>query len=160
MLNISGMNESFRERAQQTRALLESDSTAFVLVTGPMPERLDEALYFYELLLQHRLRVAAVVVNRVHSPPAPGMWEQLAPLPPALRAKFEQTLKEHEQLARQDALGVERLRRAVGQTPVILVPRFEVDVHDLAGLYETSRWLWGDVRFDEAGARRLAGLSK
>jgi anion-transporting ArsA/GET3 family ATPase len=160
MLSISGMNETFRERAQQTRALLEADSTAFVLVTGPMPERLDEALYFYELLNEHRMRIAAVVVNRVHPPPAPDLRAQLGLLEPLLRTKFEKTLNENEHLASQDAKGIERLRRAVGETPVILVPRFERDVHDLAGLYEVSRWLWGDVRFDEAGARRLAGLSK
>jgi anion-transporting ArsA/GET3 family ATPase len=160
MVNISGMNESFRERAQQTRALLESESTAFVLVTGPMQERLDEAVYFFELLRQHRMRVAAIVVNRVHAPPAAGLWEQVALLPTDLREKLTLTLEENEELARQDALGVERLRGVVGDTPIVLVPRFEADVHDLKGLYETSRWLWGDVRFDEEAARLLAHRSK
>lgn len=160
MLNLSGMNDAFRERAHQTRALLESDSTAFVLVTGPMPERLDEALYFYELLHEHRMQVAAVVVNRVHPPPAESLWADAAKQPESLRGRLEQTLKEHEHLARQDALGIERLRARVGDTPVILVPRFDKEVHDLAGLYETSRWLWGDEHFDEAGARRLLVGSK
>jgi hypothetical protein len=46
----------------------------------------------------------------------------------------------------------------VGTTPVVLVPRFDGEVHDLASLYETSHWLWGDAVVDETGARRLAGL--
>jgi len=144
MLNISGMNESFRERARQTRALLEADTTAFVLVASPRPERLDEALYFHELLLENHMKVAAIVANRVHLPPPPHLWEQLTQVPQPLRAKLEKTLAEAELLAGQDAAGVARLRQAGGMTPVVQVPRFEGEVHDLAALYEASRWLWGD----------------
>lgn len=144
MLNISGMNESFRERARQTRALLEADTTAFVLVTSPRPERLDEALYFHELLLENHMKVAAIVANRVHLPPPPHLWDQLTQVPQPLRAKLEKTLAEAELLAGQDAAGVARLRQAGGTTPVVQVPRFEGEVHDLAALYEASRWLWDD----------------
>jgi anion-transporting ArsA/GET3 family ATPase len=154
MLNISGMNEGFRERAHQTRALLEAETTSFVLVTGPMPERLDEALYFHTLLLQNKMRVAAVVVNRVHAPVPDELWAEVARLPAPLRQKFEDTLKENDHLARQDARGIARLREACGSTPLVLVPRFELDVHDLAGLYETSHWLWGDRRLDVANGDR------
>lgn len=154
MLNISGMNEGFRERAHQTRALLEAETTSFVLVTGPMPERLDEALYFHTLLLQNKMRVAAVVVNRVHAPVPDELWAEVARLPPPLRQKFEDTLKENDHLARQDARGIAKLREACGSTPLVLVPRFELDVHDLTGLYETSHWLWGDRRLDVASGGR------
>ncbi len=147
MLNLSAMNEGFRERAQQTRALLESKSTAFVLVTGPMNERLDEALYFFELLKANRMNVAAVVVNRVHLPVTDAMWAEVAGLPSPLKGKVELTLNENAELARTDEQGITRLRQAVGATPVILVPRFERDVHDLSALAETARWLWGDQRW-------------
>ncbi|MFO0594217.1 MAG: ArsA-related P-loop ATPase [Myxococcaceae bacterium] len=146
MLNISGMNEGFRERAHQTRALLEAETTSFVLVTGPMPERLDEAVYFHTLLQQNKMRVAAVVINRVHAPVPEALWEEVARLPSPLREKMELTLKENDHLARQDALGIERIADACGSTPMVLVPRFELDVHDLKSLYETSRWLWGEHR--------------
>jgi anion-transporting ArsA/GET3 family ATPase len=144
MLNISGMNESFRERARQTRALLEADTTAFVLVTSPRPERLDEALYFHELLLENHMKVAAIVANRVHLPPPPHLWDELTQVPQPLRSKLEKTLVEAELLAAQDAAGVARLKQAGGTTPVVQVPRFEGEVHDLAALYEASRWLWSD----------------
>lgn len=154
MLNMSGMNEGFRERAHQTRALLEADSTSFVLVTGPMPDRLDEAVYFHTLLQQNKMRVAAVVVNRVHAPVPDALWAEVARLPSSLQTKFEQTLKENDHLARQDARGIARLAEVCAPTPLVLVPRFETDVHDLATLWETSRWLWGDTRLEPAGAPR------
>lgn len=144
MLNISGMNEGFRERAHQTRALLEAETTSFLLVTGPMPERLDEAVYFHTLLQQNKMRVAAIAVNRVHAPVPDALWEEVARLPSPLQQRMEQTLKENDHLARQDARGIARLREACGSTPMVLIPRFELDVHDLSSLFETSKWLWGD----------------
>jgi anion-transporting ArsA/GET3 family ATPase len=154
MLHMSGMNEGFRERAHQTRALLEADSTAFVLVTGPMPDRLDEAVYFHTVLQQNKMRVAAVVVNRVHAPVPDALWAEVARLPTPLQGPFEQTLRENDHLARQDARGIARLAELCAPTPLVLVPRFEGDVHDLAALWETSRWLWGDARLEPAAAAR------
>ncbi|MFT3706741.1 MAG: ArsA-related P-loop ATPase [Archangium sp.] len=154
MLNISGMNEGFKERAHQTRALLEADSTSFVLVTGPMPERLDEAVYFHTLLQQNKMKVAAIAVNRVHTPVPDALWEEVARLPSSLQKKMEDTLKENDHLARQDARGIAKLREACGSTPMVVIPRFELDVHDLSGLYETSKWLWGDRRLEVATAGR------
>ena len=146
MLNISGMNEGFRERAHQTRALLEAESTGLVLVTGPMPERLDEAIYFHTLLLQNKMNIAAIVVNRVHRAGLCGRCgHRPARLPDDLRRKIEETLEEAEHLATQDARGIERLREACAPTPLVLVPRFDLDVHDLRSLWETSRYLWGDA---------------
>ncbi|MFZ5443627.1 MAG: ArsA family ATPase [Myxococcota bacterium] len=155
MLNISGMNESFRERAQQTRALLEAPTTSFVLVTGPMPERLDEAIYFHSLLRQNHMKVAAIVVNRVHPALSPAVWAEVAALPSSpLKTKLEQTLEENKHLAATDERGIAKLREACPETPLILVPRFEGDVHDLKGLFETSEWLWGTQRLEERGAAR------
>lgn len=145
MMSISGMNEGFRERAHQTRALLEADTTGFVLVTAPMPERIDEAVYFHTLLKQNKMRVAAVVVNRVQTPVPDLLWREAARLPEAQRRRYEQTLKENEFLATHDARGVARLRELCAPTPLVLVPRFELDVHDLHAVWETSRYLWGDA---------------
>ncbi len=153
MLNIGGMNESFRERAQQTRALLAAESTSFVLVTGPMPERLDEAIYFHSVLRENKMRVAAIVVNRVHSKVDSSLWAQAALLPAPLKAKFEQTLEENDHLAKQDLKGIAKLRDACGSTPLVLVPRFELDVHDLHSLYEASHWLWGDRHLEVEPAK-------
>jgi anion-transporting ArsA/GET3 family ATPase len=150
MLAMSGMNEGFRERAHQTRELLEAKSTAFVLVTGPMPERLDETVFFHTLLKQNHLEVAAVVVNRVHAAIPAGLWAQAQGLKGDLRGRVEKTLEESEFLAAQDARGIARLRELCSPTPLVLVPRFEVDVHDLGGLWGTSQYLFGDSHLEAA----------
>jgi anion-transporting ArsA/GET3 family ATPase len=142
MLALSGLNEGFRERAHETRALLAAKTTAFVLVTGPMPDRMDEAVYFHTLLKQNHLEVAALVVNRVHLPVPDAQWAAAARLPEGLRRKMELTLEETEHLAAADARGIERLREQCAGTPLIVVPRFERDVHDLKGLWETSQFLF------------------
>ena len=83
-------------------------------------------------------------MNRVHGPVPDSLWEEVARLPASAQPRFDQTLKENDHLARQDARGIAKLREACGATELVLVPRFDLDVHDLKGLYETSRWLWGD----------------
>lgn len=143
MLHMSGLYDGFRERAKQTQALLESPTTKFVLVTGPMPERIAEAERFLETLKAHRLHVAAVVVNRVHPEPEAALETQVAQVAPPLGVKLAATLAERRHLAREDARGIARLREVCGQTPLITVPRFDLDVHDLSSLARTSEWLWG-----------------
>jgi hypothetical protein len=41
---------------------------------------------------------------------------------------------------------VARLRTVAENIPLVVVPQFEKDVHDLASLYETSRALWDEPR--------------
>src|SRR5262249_10233895 len=124
MLTISGLNEGFRERAHQTRALLAAKTTAFVLVTGPMQDRMDEAIYFHPLLKQTHLEVAALVANRVHQPVPDSQWAGAARLSDPMRRKMELTLEEAEHLAAADIRGIERLQRECPGTPLITVPRF------------------------------------
>ncbi|MBS1150776.1 MAG: agmR [Myxococcaceae bacterium] len=150
MLHMSSMYEGFRERAHQTRALLEADTTSFVLVTGPMPERLDEAVFFHTTLLQNHLSMAAVVVNRVHPPVPAALWSHAKKLPDELRKRVEATLNENDHLASQDARGVARLAELCAPTPLVLIPRFELDVHDLTSLWNTSRFLFGEAHIETA----------
>ena len=144
MLAMSGLNEGFKERAHQTRALLASETTAFVLVTGPAMERIDEAVHFHTLLKQGHMGVAAVVVNRVHAASSPEAWKAAAGLPTKLRSKVERTLEENDILAAQDARGIASLAAQVDPTPLVKVPRFDLDVHDLIGLERTGRFLFAD----------------
>ena len=148
MLAISSMNEGFRERARGVRQLLEDPSTGFVLVTSPHPERMDEAIHFHTLLKQHRMEVVALVVNRVHPMPPEALWEDAATLTPTRRAKVEETLRELQVMAEQDAKGLAQLRAACPDVPLIRVPRFELDVHDITALWRTGRYLLGDDSLD------------
>lgn len=62
---LDTMFGGFRERADQTYALLQDDETAFVVVASPDRDALREAAFFVERLGQERMPLAGVVVNRV-----------------------------------------------------------------------------------------------
>lgn len=151
MSAMSGMNEGFRERTQAVRELLADPHTSFVLVTIPAPERLDEVMHFHRLLLQNKMHVGAIVVNRVHPPVPPAAFEQARALPPGLREKAERTLEEAAVLAAQDAQGLAMIRQQCGNCPLIEIPRFELDVHDLRALWTTSEYLMGVRQLERAG---------
>jgi anion-transporting ArsA/GET3 family ATPase len=146
MLALSSMNEGFRERARGVRDLLKDEQTGFVLVTGPHQERLDEVTHFRTLLKQNQMEVLALVVNRVHPMPPPSLWDDAARLARSRRTKVEETLNELKVLAEQDAAAIAQLSAACPDTPLIQVPRFELDVHDLTALWRTGRYLLGDER--------------
>jgi anion-transporting ArsA/GET3 family ATPase len=146
MLALSSMNEGFRERARGVRDLLKDEQTGFVLVTGPHQERLDEVTHFRTLLKQNQMEVLALVVNRVHPMPPPSLWDDAARLARSRRTKVEETLNELKLLAEQDAAAIAQLSAACPDTPLIQVPRFELDVHDLTALWRTGRYLLGDER--------------
>ena len=147
---ISGMNDMFRERAGAVRKLLRSPETVVVLVTGPAPERREEAIRFHESLREHRLNVAAVVVDQVHSGVHPADLAVAARLPEPLRGKLERTVLEANTLAKADAEGVRVLSAAVAPTPLLSVPRFPEDVHDLRALWRAGAYLVSDAGPGEA----------
>jgi anion-transporting ArsA/GET3 family ATPase len=150
LLAMSGMNESFRERASAVRALLRSEETVVVLVTGAAAERREEAIRFHQSLREQRLHVAAVVVNQVHAGVAPEDVAGTARLPEPLRGKLERTAAEANSLAEADAQGLRELAKAVAPTPLISVPRFQGDVHDLRALWRVGAYLVSDTGPAEA----------
>ena len=64
---FEGMEQGFRERAGRVGELLNEPTTGFVLVTSPRRDAVDEAEFFAARLRESDLRVAALVVNRVHA---------------------------------------------------------------------------------------------
>ena len=63
---FEGMEAGFRSRATEVTALLADPGTAFVLVTSPRRDSVQEAEFFAERLRDSAYSVAALVVNRVH----------------------------------------------------------------------------------------------
>jgi anion-transporting ArsA/GET3 family ATPase len=74
---FSPLFEGFRSRAEEVRALLRSEDTQFLLVSGPGAERIPEAMFFLRKLKEAGHHLGPVVVNRVH-PPAKGDGEGMA----------------------------------------------------------------------------------
>ena len=141
MLAMSSMNESFRQRARQVRALLASEETAFVLVTTPQLERLQEAVEFHTELQQNHMHVAAVIVNQVTAAPSPRDFSDASVLQSPLREKVQRTLQENSALADEDAKAMAQLEANCRPTPLVSVPRMDQEVHDLKGLWKVTRAL-------------------
>jgi len=141
---FEGMYDGFEKRAAAVRALLAQPDVGFVLVSSAAPASVSEALALHQRLRAEKLVVAGAVANRV----APSLWETGA-LPdavaleaalagqgapdPGLATRLARTLAEHQRQAVADGAEVRRLFQAV-QGATASIPRFEADVHDLAGL--------------------------
>jgi anion-transporting ArsA/GET3 family ATPase len=68
---LAGIEAGLRERAAETAAELRSERTAFVLVSSPRAEAIDEAVALADALHDGGYPLAATVVNLVHPTPAP-----------------------------------------------------------------------------------------
>ncbi len=148
----------FRQRAEETFALLRNPDVAFVMVSSAEPLSVDEAFYFHQRLVEGRMPVGAFVVNRVHPKgvPLPSRGELVARLEarPELTgfagddvvqfaADLERTAKEGATLGAQDALQLARLDKIAAGAPVVAVPFFDGDVYDVAGLSQMAKALVG-----------------
>jgi anion-transporting ArsA/GET3 family ATPase len=143
--SFGDMAEGFRERAEGVNALLADSRSAFVLVTSPRADAMDEAGWFHHRLLDAGLPFAGVVANRVH-PTAPS-GDPAAELKclladDALAGKVLRTFEEQRRLAEQDQRNLADLRRRLGRKPMIEVPDLDDDVHDLDGLRKMDEFLF------------------
>ncbi len=141
MASFQGMYEGFKTRAAAVRELLGRPDVGFVVVASPTPISVGEALFFHEHLHAEGMPIAGVVANRV----TPDLWPGPAPLPGAkalaaalggdasLAARLAATLAEHQTFARADARELGRLFSGA-EGGKVSIPRFETDVHDIAGL--------------------------
>ncbi len=155
---LDTMFGGFRERADQTYALLKDPETAFVVVAAPERDALREAAFFVERLDEERMPLAGLVVNRIQRA-APGLSasralaaaEQLvdeegagAPGRVPSASASEGLLRLHAALAetadRQEGLA-RRFTAAHPGIPVVEVPAAAQDIHDLEGLREVGQAL-------------------
>ncbi|HVX20738.1 MAG TPA: ArsA-related P-loop ATPase [Acidimicrobiales bacterium] len=140
---FSGMEEGFRSRARAVRAVLADPATAYVLVTSPRPDAVEEATFFAGKLADTGVTPAALVVNRVH--PRFGADDLAVPEAPAGSdlAAIVANLAELDRLADREAAAYEDLVRQVAPAPVGRVPLLGSDVHDVAGLASVADHLFG-----------------
>ena len=153
------MAQGFRDRAKRVNKLLEAPETAFLLVTSPAPDAVDEALYFRQRLKERDMPFAGVIVNRMNLPPG---GEENGELPRTalddllgsdLGGKVARNLADVQRLAARDAYSVERLRRELGgRAPIVRVPYLEDDVHDIGGLADMDRHLFASEAPERATA--------
>jgi len=138
------MSEGFRERAERVNALLADSRTAFLLVTSPRRDAVDEAVYFHHRLLDSGLPFAGVVVNRMHDPlPGDGAGDLDERLGPELAAKVADNLQDFRTLAERDRANLRGLSSRLGRKPMVQVPELDQEVNDLAGLALMNDHLFG-----------------
>ena len=145
--SFSGMVGGFRERAGKVNELLGDEHSSFLVVCGPQSETIAEASYFRDKLAEQDLPFGGAVVNKVH--PAgealsPGELDELQRvLGKELTARVAGGYEDYRLLADRDRHNIEGLASALGTDQIIEVPQLDADVHDLRGLFEINRFLFG-----------------
>jgi len=148
---LDSMFGGFRERAERTYQLLQTEGTAFVVVAAPEPDALREASYFVERLATESMPLAGLVVNRTHPvltklpaakaiAAADGLEASgEAPLAAAVLRLHADRVAVHERERRLLA----RFTKAHPSVSVIGVPAMPSDVHDMTGLRTIGERLAG-----------------
>jgi anion-transporting ArsA/GET3 family ATPase len=128
--SFDGMETGFRDRADEVIDLLHGERTSFVLVASPRVDTIEEAQFFARRLVDKRLRVAAIVVNRA----TPDFGAPTGKRPRALAkvALFDNQAELHEMSVAEHGY-IAPLVAQTGREPT-WVPLLPADVHDLDGL--------------------------
>jgi anion-transporting ArsA/GET3 family ATPase len=145
--SFGDMSKGFRDRAAHVNSLLADSRTAFLLVTSPRRDAIEEAGWFHHRLLDSGLPFAGAVANRVHPlVEANGDATQLAPLlGEELAQKVERNLEDYRRLAEHDRQNLDLLRKRLKRKPLLPVPELDEDVHDLVGLARMNAHLFSQT---------------
>ena len=146
---FQGMEEGFKQRADETLALLASDDTAFVLVASPRNDTVAEALYFLNRLADANLSVHAVVVNRIlaaMSTSAAEAQQLHTRLGRGPLAGAAQALRDHVSAAAGDGERIAQLMAHAPDASLTTVPLLPSDVHDVPMLRRIAELLVQDTR--------------
>jgi anion-transporting ArsA/GET3 family ATPase len=152
---FEGMEAGFRDRANQVMTLLGAPETAFVLVTTPRRDAVEEGEYFAERLTDHGMAVDALIVNRVHP-------HYCDAAPDALRARAVdlatrngeeavrlaagfRNLAELEEVAERERRQLAGLEDRLGSAALVHVPELDHDVYDFDALHAVGRYLVDDA---------------
>ncbi len=114
--------EGFRGRALEVQALLRSERTRFVLVSGPGEERVADTLYFARKLTEDGCRLGPVVVNQVHEGRGARSEGRGRGEGRGARDEVEAGLALFAALAERDRRGVASLRGLLPGVPVAAMP--------------------------------------
>jgi anion-transporting ArsA/GET3 family ATPase len=166
---LSGIIDGFKERAAGVKALLADPATTFLIVSSPQHEPIEEAIHFAGKLREAKLRIGALIVNRVDpgvadpDPPDADALEALRveladELGAPLARKLARTMADARLLADRDAASIAHLQDALGEADALLVPQLDDDVHDLEGLTLIHRHLFAADAERERLMLAAAGL--
>jgi anion-transporting ArsA/GET3 family ATPase len=140
---LDTMFGGFRERADQTYALLKRPETAFVVIATPEPDALREASYFVKRLEADSMPLAGLILNRVHPDGGDRLGEHQASggaeridsvRGHRLTAALLRLYAENRRLAARDNRRASRFVAAHPNVAVARIPVLAIEVNDLDGL--------------------------
>jgi len=141
---FQGMEAGFDERARAVRQLLADPETAYVVVTSPRADAVEEAAFFASRLEERDVRTAALVVNRIH--PRFGPDDLALPDAPAGTALgvLTDNIRDLDAVADEEERSFAGLAASTSPAPVACVPLLGSDVHDVDGLIAVADALFRD----------------
>jgi anion-transporting ArsA/GET3 family ATPase len=161
---MSAMLEGFTERIAQVTRVLRGAQTAFVLVSSPEELALEEAEYLTRRMNELGMPLRAVVLNRMHpeftepidrrdfpegaitSDDAEGVERVLRRAgidSPVLARRLARCFADYQALARGDGLRAEQFVAGLPRRiPVVQVPSFSSDLHDVGALCKMHPYLF------------------
>jgi anion-transporting ArsA/GET3 family ATPase len=151
---FEGMEEGFRRRAEHMRRLLARRTTAFVLVTSPRADSVEEAGWFADKLNESGLAVEGLVVNRMHPTFCTVASAEEIPYGTSGSA-FEalmENLRGYAAVNDREETALSELVVQVAPSPVARVPLLEIDVTDTEGLGIVAEHMFGPKSSGERGA--------
>ena len=164
---MSGLFDNFQARIDKAYEVLRGSETAFVVVSSPEEQVLEDAEYLSTKMGELRMPLKGVVLNRVHHEFRPSRrgrrggevgpedvrrarrpsWSGRSAAGPATRAELAANFADYQALARGESLRIEQFRAGLPRrVPVVSVPNFARDVHDLAALAAMHAHLFGGTR--------------
>nr|BFE67268.1 hypothetical protein GCM10020092_005690 [Actinoplanes digitatis] len=133
----------FRQRADETYRILQDPQTAFLLVAAPERDAIGEAAHFAERLVEQRMPLAGLVLNRTHATTLKTLTLEAAEAAAlTLDAAGDQpttadALRIHAALLRlveRELRVAAQFTDAFPQVPTVAVMAQPADVHDVDGL--------------------------
>ncbi len=137
---FEGMEQGFRDRAAKVQELIDDPATAFVLVTTPRRDAVDEATYFAQRLESNGLQVAGLIVNRIHPEFGSESPESLRALAHGNAAILN--LADFREIAIRERETLETLTARIPSDAVGYVPLLDEDVHNIATLATVATHLF------------------
>jgi anion-transporting ArsA/GET3 family ATPase len=164
--SMSGLFENFQARIDKAYDVLRGSGTAFVVVSSPEEQVLGDAEYLSSKMGELRMPLKGVVLNRVHHEFRPArrgrrgaevgpedVQEVAAVVERALGGRggdargLAANFVDYQALARGESLRIEQFRAGLPRrVPVVTVPNFARDVHDLGALAAMHAHLFGGTR--------------
>ncbi len=139
--------DGFRKRAGEVQRLLASSESLFLAVASPMKRPLEEAVYLYEKLTEHRIAFGGFIINRVNPPYAENPIEDSIPqnipgIDMPLAEKLRINFKKYKDLGGSDAAAIEELKNRAGENiDIRQIPMFDSDIYDIHGLLKIREHL-------------------